>query len=185
MDFKGYKNRFYRLLESELGNVKPLISEQTKTTPDYYSYGYWNKPKPKEEGPPKLKNLPIILKGTTPGSLRLCPPPNPDSSYSPSSCIQREVKVCYSKFCFDLEIDYAKVDPYKGDLRVKVRPKNKKIQNIINMLPKKWSDQFLNPSGQIEFVGDSKGVNYGVQQIKQGNRNVQVPLGYGVYALFI
>ena len=53
------------------------------------------------------------------------------------------------------------------------------------MLPKKWTDEFLNPNGQIEFVGDARGVNYGVQQIKQGNRNVQVPLGYGVYALFI
>ena len=185
MEFKEHKNRFYTLLESELGNVKPLISEQAKTPPDYYSYEYWHKPKPKEEGPPKLKNLPNISRGSRPETLKLCPPPSPYGINSPYSCIEREVKVCYSKFCFGLEIDFAKVDPYKGDLRVKVRPKNKAIQGIIDMLPKKWTDEFLNPNGQIEFVGDARGVNYGVQQIKQGNRNVQVPLGYGVYALFI
>jgi len=31
--FKNYNSRFYQLLESELGNVKPLISEQV-TTPE-------------------------------------------------------------------------------------------------------------------------------------------------------
>ena len=242
MSIEIYKQRFYKLLESEMGDVKPLITEQPATTQKptttqqqvasqkptttqqqvasqkpttqqpattqqqvasqepttqqpltkAYTVKDWDKEnvglnfKPKEQPKPTaIKNLPNITKGNTPGTLKLCPQIGPNGENSPYQCIEREVKVCYGKFCLKLIIDLAKIRPEDGDLYAVVRPNSKFLQNFLNVLPKKFTESFLSQNGSIQFQGDAKSVNYAVEQLKQGGRNIKIPIGFGVYALIV
>jgi len=40
-NIEAYKNRFYNLMESTIGNVKPLISEQEETEPQIFDKNYF------------------------------------------------------------------------------------------------------------------------------------------------
>ena len=40
-NIESYKNRFYNLMESTIGNVKPLISEQEETEPQIFDKNYF------------------------------------------------------------------------------------------------------------------------------------------------
>lgn len=199
MSLENYKKRFYTLLESELGNVKPLLNEQNQqpapqqpnSNLDPITQKFLGPTnvganfKPKEQQPVQtLKNLPNITIGGTPGTLKLCPSVSPSGQPAQGQCMEREVKVCFRNFCLKIIFDKVKIRPDNGDLEALVRPNSKFLQNIFKILPKTFTDKFLS-NGAIKFQGDTKGVNYAVQQLKQGVRNVQIPIGYGVYALIV
>lgn len=70
---ESYKNRFFNLLESELGNVKPLISEQIDFSPrpsnptvEKGSGGF-----PNNSGTSKYNKFDILKKGTTIKAVRV------------------------------------------------------------------------------------------------------------------
>jgi hypothetical protein len=59
MNLTEYKKRFYNLMESELGNVKPLINEQGETEPQIFDKNYFVN---KKNGTLSLNNNMIVNK---------------------------------------------------------------------------------------------------------------------------